>query len=105
MGRDESFDPFLDDVKGIKPMSTKDRKKAKKNDVLYGAESFDFGDDMDDDDTYGNDGFKTDVNIKQEKVTLQSLFEFKSWEIGVLIIELLMVAYLVLVVTKVIPMF
>lgn len=104
MDRDDSFDPFLDDVKGVKPKSKKDKKQSKKNDVLYGAASFDFGDEVDDDDTYGAAGFSSAEEPKQEKVTIQTLFEFKPWEVGVLFIEILLVTYLVLVVTKVLPL-
>ena len=118
MSRDGDFDPFLDDVKGVKSTSKKDKpkssggwfsskeRKKKKDESLYGPASFDFGDKSDDDDTYSSSNFSgKDDNNKQEKVTIQTLFEFKPWEIGVLLIELLLVAYLVLVVTRVIPIF
>lgn len=90
-------------MKGVK--SKKDKKKDKKNESLYGPASFDFGDDKDDDDSYSSKSFNKKGNDEQEKVTIQTLFEFKPWEIGVLIVELLLVLYLVLVVLRVIPIF
>jgi len=118
MSRDSDFDPFLDDVKGVKTNSTKGNskssggwfsskaKKKKKDESLYGPASFDFGDKSDDDDAYSTSNFSgKSEDIKPEKVTIQTLFEFKPWEIGVLLVELLLVVYLVLVVTRVIPIF
>lgn len=91
-------------MKGVK--TKKDKKKEKKNESLYGPASFDFGDDADDDDSYGAKSFdKQQDSNKQEKVTIQSLFEFKPWEVAVLVVELLLVVYLVLVVLRIIPIF
>lgn len=105
MSRDEDFDPFLDEVKGVKSSSKKDLKKRKKDEALYGPASFDFGDQLDDDDAYGSKKFSGGDDSNQEKVTIQSLFEFRPWEIFVLVMEILLVTYLVLVVLKVIPLF
>lgn len=105
MSRDSIFDPFLDDIKGVKKKSKKDKKKEKENESLYGPASFDFGDKSDDDDTYGTSSFSKKESNKKEKVTIQTLFEFKPWEIAVLVVELILVLYLILVVTRVLPIF
>lgn len=122
---EDSFDDFLDTVDDTSKTVDAPKKKQKKPFKLFGGmklakekkkkaestssfydEALDFSV-SDDDDFYGvSASEQTNQNERQDtKLTLQTLFEFRWWELAILVVEVLLVVYLVLVLTKVLPLF
>ena len=102
LGKEETKNTSEKPKKERKKRQGKKQQEASTSSIYDESDQFSSG--TDDDDSYGQ---KQEGQPAAEDAVsdFQHMFGFKWWEIGVLLVEVVLIIYLVLVLTRVVPLF